>query len=120
MSDSIPQNTDSLTLSDGTEIALDSDGHLQRPECWSPEVTRKMAEHEGRELTSAHWEIIELLRDFYTRFEMAPAMRALVKATRQQLGEEKGTSIHLMSLFPESPARVGARLAGLPRPTNCL
>ncbi|REC96201.1 TusE/DsrC/DsvC family sulfur relay protein [Kushneria indalinina] len=114
------QNMDTLTLADGTSIALDSDGHLQDLERWSPEVARKMAEHEGRELTPAHWEIIDLLRDFYTRFEMAPAMRALVKTTRQQLGEEKGTSIYLMSLFPESPARVAARLAGLPRPTNCL
>ncbi|WP_438767366.1 TusE/DsrC/DsvC family sulfur relay protein [Kushneria sp. TE3] len=114
------ETTDTLTLADGTDIALDSDGHLQNPECWLPEVTRHMAEREGRELTLAHWEIIELLRDFYRRFEMAPAMRALVKFTRQQLGDEKGTSIYLMSLFPESPARVGARLAGLPRPTNCL
>ncbi|WP_189515581.1 TusE/DsrC/DsvC family sulfur relay protein [Kushneria pakistanensis] len=114
------QNTDTLTLADGTEIALDSDGHLQNLNNWSPEVAQQMAEREGRVLTPAHWEVIELLRDFYTRFEMAPAMRALVKTARQQLGEEKGTSLYLMSLFPESPARVAARLAGLPRPTNCL
>ncbi|WP_299259043.1 TusE/DsrC/DsvC family sulfur relay protein [uncultured Kushneria sp.] len=113
-------DTDTLTLVDGTIIALDSDGHLQNLECWSFEVAEKMAEHEGRILTPEHWEVIELLRDFYARFEMAPAMRALVKATRQRLGEQKGSSIYLMSLFPESPARVAARLAGLPRPTNCL
>ena len=105
-------NTDTLTLADGTVIALDSDGHLQDLECWSPEVAKKMAEREARILTPEHWEIIELLRNFYERFEMAPAMRALVKAARQQLGEHKGTSIYLMSLFPESPARVAARLAG--------
>lgn len=113
-------DTDTLTLADGTTVALDSDGHLLDPECWSSEIAEKMAEREARVLTPEHWEIIELQRDFYTRFEMAPAMRALVKATRQQLGEEKGSSLYLMSLFPESPARVSARLAGLPRPTNCL
>lgn len=113
-------DTETLTLSDGTIIALDSDGHLEHLDKWSPGVAEKMAEHEGRVLTPEHWEIIELLRDFYARFEMAPAMRALVKATRQQLGEQKGSSIYLMSLFPESPAHVAARLAGLPRPTNCL
>lgn len=114
------QTTDILTLEDGTNIALDQEGHLQRLEDWTPDVALMMAHREGRQLTEAHWEVIMLLRDFYTRFEMAPAMRALVKATRQQLGEDKGNSLYLMSLFPESPARVAARLAGLPRPTNCL
>ncbi|MEE3018855.1 MAG: TusE/DsrC/DsvC family sulfur relay protein, partial [Pseudomonadota bacterium] len=27
---------------------------------------------------------------------------------------------YLMSLFPGSPARVGSRIAGLPKPKNCL
>ncbi|MGB1139001.1 MAG: TusE/DsrC/DsvC family sulfur relay protein, partial [Luminiphilus sp.] len=27
---------------------------------------------------------------------------------------------YLMGLFPGSPARVGSRIAGLPKPKNCL
>ncbi|MFC0268366.1 TusE/DsrC/DsvC family sulfur relay protein [Kushneria aurantia] len=105
---------------DSDPVALDGDGHLEHFDDWSPAVANWLAEREGRELSDDHWEILYLLRDFYTRFDMAPAMRALVKATRQQLGEKKGSSIYLMRLFPDSPARVAARLAGLPRPTNCL
>ncbi|MCZ6459336.1 MAG: TusE/DsrC/DsvC family sulfur relay protein, partial [Gammaproteobacteria bacterium] len=37
-----------------------------------------------------------------------------------QLGAEKGTSIYLLKLFPGSPAKLLAKIAGLPRPTNCL
>ena len=62
----------------------------------------------------------DVVRAFYQRYEMAPAMRPLVKATKNALGEEKGRSIYLMQLFPGSPAKRIARLAGLPKPTNCL
>ncbi|WP_106478161.1 TusE/DsrC/DsvC family sulfur relay protein [Phytohalomonas tamaricis] len=102
------------------EVALDPEGYLVNLNDWSPEVAQALAGEEGRELTEAHWEIIWLLRDFYTRYELAPAMRPLIKAVKQTLGEEKGRSIYLMTLFPESPPKVAARLAGLPKPTNCL
>lgn len=100
--------------------ALDPEGFLVDMTTWSPEVAEALADEEGITLTADHWEIIELLRDFYARYEMAPAMRPLVKAVSQRLGAEKGRSIHLMRLFPGSPAKVAARLAGLPKPTHCL
>ena len=105
---------------EGREIALDPEGYLVDMTDWSPAVAEALAAEEGRELTAEHWEVIEVLRNFYARYEMAPAMRPLVKAVGQVLGPEKGKSLHLMKLFPDSPAKVGARLAGLPKPTNCL
>ena len=102
------------------EYALDPEGFLVDIATWSPEAAEAMADEEGITLTADHWEVIELLRDFYARYEMAPAMRPLVKAVSQRLGAEKGRSIHLMRLFPGSPAKVAARLAGLPKPTHCL
>ncbi len=102
------------------EITFDKEGFLRRLEDWSPEVAEQIAEREGIELSDAHWEIIALLREFYQRFEASPANRALVKFTAQQLGAEKGRSIYLMSLFPGSPAKLGSKIAGLPKPDNCL
>lgn len=101
-------------------IGLDPEGYLVNLDDWSPAVAKTLADEEGRILTDEHWEVIDVLRDFYVRFETAPAMRPLVKAVGQSLGAEKGKSLHLMKLFPESPAKVAARLAGLPKPTNCL
>lgn len=105
---------------EGRNVALDPEGYLIDLGEWSPALAETLAAEEGRELTPAHWEVIEVLRDFYRRFEAAPAMRPLVKAVKQTLGDDKGNSIYLMRLFPDSPAKVGARLAGLPKPTNCL
>jgi len=105
---------------DKHQIALDPEGYLVDMGEWSREVAERLAEEEDIVLTEAHWEIIRVLRDFYARFEQAPAMRPLVKAVGQALGPEKGRSVYLMSLFPGSPAKLGARLAGLPKPANCL
>lgn len=102
------------------EIAYDKEGFLRRLDDWSPEVASIIAEREGIQLTDAHWEIIDLLREFYRRFEASPANRALVKFTAQELGPDKGRSIYLMSLFPGSPAKLGSKIAGLPKPDNCL
>lgn len=101
-------------------VALDPEGYLVDLTQWTPEVAEALAVEDDLTLTSDHWEVIEVLRNFYQRFEQAPAMRPLVKAVGQQLGADKGSSIFLMRLFPDSPAKVGARLAGLPKPTNCL
>ncbi len=49
-----------------------------------------------------------------------PSNRLFVKAVKEALGEDKGNSIYLMQLFPGTPAKTACRIAGLPRPTNCL
>ncbi|SFH72162.1 TusE/DsrC/DsvC family sulfur relay protein [Modicisalibacter xianhensis] len=114
------RTSDKCVTVEGRDIALDPEGYLIDMDEWTPGVAIALAAQEGRLLTEEHWEVIEVLRDFYRRYEMAPAMRPLVKAVGQTLGAEKGKSLHLMKLFPESPAKVAARLAGLPKPTNCL
>ncbi len=103
-----------------SKVAVDAEGYLVELEEWSTEVAESIATEEGIALTDEHWEVIDVLRDFYRRFEQAPAMRPLVKAVGKALGEEKGRSIHLMRLFPGSPAKLAARIAGLPKPTHCL
>ena len=102
-----------------TELC-DDNGFLARSEMWSPDIAQAFAKQEGIELTDAHWEVLSLLREYFQAFGDSPANRALVNYTKQQLGADKGNSLYLMGLFPGSPARVGSRIAGLPKPKNCL
>ena len=104
----------------GRDISLDKDGYLINLNDWDKEVANALAMQENISLTFAHWEIINLLQEFYREFEISPAMRALVKYTEKKLGPEKGKSIYLLQLFPPSPAKIASKIAGLPRPTNCL
>jgi tRNA 2-thiouridine synthesizing protein E len=99
---------------------LDRDGYLRELADWSPEVATALAATEGIALTDTHWAVIEVLRAFYDRHEIAPNNRALVKAVGQALGAELGRSVTLMGLFGGSPALTAARIAGLPRPANCF
>lgn len=100
--------------------AFDKEGFLRRLQDWTPEVARQIARAESLELTESHWEILRLLRDYYQEFDSSPAMRPLVKYCALKLGADKGRSVYLMSLFPGSPAKLGSKIAGLPKPDNCL
>ncbi|MCQ3830951.1 TusE/DsrC/DsvC family sulfur relay protein [Microbulbifer elongatus] len=113
------ENTATLVVG-GREIPLDKEGFLCNLDDWSPEIAQAIAQQEGIELSEEHWEILRLLQDFYREFELSPAMRPLVKYVGLHLGPDKGRSIHLMKLFPPSPAKIGSKIAGLPKPTNCL
>jgi len=102
------------------DSAFDPEGFLRDLQDWTPEVAEQIAAGENIRLTPAHWEILALLRAYYQRFDSSPAMRPLVKWVAQQLGPDKGKSIYLLSLFPGSPAKLGSKIAGLPKPDNCL
>jgi len=98
----------------------DKQGFLINLSDWDNAIANQIALEENIKLTKAHWEIIYILRDFYQEYTLSPAMRILVKTVKQQLGDEKGNSIYLLSLFPNSPAKIASKIAGLPKPTNCL
>lgn len=99
---------------------LDKEGYLVDLNDWTPVVAEQLAKAEGISLTQAHWQVINSLRTFYAQTDTSPAMRALVKLVREKLGAEQGSSVYLMHLFGGSPAVTAAKVAGLPRPTNCL
>ncbi|AOY87614.1 sulfurtransferase TusE [Marinobacter salinus] len=98
-----------------------SEGFLEDAWAWSPSIAERIAAEDNLALSEQHWEIIGLLRDFYVKHEISPpSNRLFVKAVKEAMGEEKGNSIYLMQLFPGTPAKTACRIAGLPRPTNCL
>jgi len=105
---------------EGKSIETDKDGFLKNLNDWNHDVALTLAEREGIELTDEHWDVIHTLKAFYQDFEVSPAMRPLVKYVAKRLGSEKGKSIYLMKLFPPSPAKIGSKIAGLPRPDNCI
>ncbi|MHA7112603.1 TusE/DsrC/DsvC family sulfur relay protein [Pseudomonas promysalinigenes] len=101
-------------------IALDKEGFLVDLQDWSRLVAEVLAEREGIALTADHWEILDLLRQFYDEYQLSPATRPLIKYAALKLGAEKGNSPHLNRLFNGTPAKLAAKLAGLPKPTNCI
>lgn len=109
----------SIAISDDI-INLDKEGYLVKLDDWSEEVANLLANQEEIELQNTHWEVIRLLRCFYQQHQLSPANRALVNLVKRDLGPEKGKSAYLMSLFGGSPAKTCSKIAGLPKPDNCL
>ena len=99
---------------------IDKEGYLLNLADWNPGVARQIARAHKLRLDERHWEVLRLVRAFYQRHELSPAMRPLVKQVREALGEDKGSGLYLHQLFPGSPAKLAAKIAGLPRPSNCL
>lgn len=98
-----------------------NEGFLEDAYAWDEQVAEVIASEDGLSLNEKHWEILHFLRDFYKEHEMSPpSNRLFVKAVKEALGEDRGNSIYLMQLFPGTPAKTACRIAGLPRPTNCL
>jgi len=102
------------------KLELDPEGFLKNLSDWSTDVAETLAKGENIELSTQHWEIIHVVREFYQLFDHGPAMRPLVKLVKQRLGADKGRSIYLLKLFPGSPAKLASKIAGLPKPPNCL
>ena len=103
-----------------SKVPVDEDGFICNLSDWNEDAAKELAAAEKITLAEQHWEIIKLVRFFYQKHQHSPEMRALVKFTRQELGEAKGNSLYLLSLFPNSPAKLACKIAGLPRPANCL
>ena len=104
----------------GKSIEVDEEGYLTNINDWDRDVAEELAKGENLEMTDAHWEVIDFLREYYSEYQIAPAVRVLTKAIGKKLGKEKGNSKYLYELFPYGPAKQACKVAGLPKPTGCI
>ncbi|MBI4822972.1 MAG: TusE/DsrC/DsvC family sulfur relay protein [Nitrospirae bacterium] len=104
----------------GKQIEVDDDGYIVNLGDWSPELAAHLAGQDGITLTDAHWEIINFLREYYQKYQIAPMIKILVKEIGKVMGPEKGNTKYLYELYPAGPAKQACRFAGLPKPTGCV
>lgn len=104
----------------GATLETDEEGYLTNLSDWSEEAADVIAKTEEIDLTEAHWEVVNFLREYYDEYQIAPAVRVLTKAIGKKLGKEKGNSKYLYELFPYGPAKQACKIAGLPKPTGCV
>lgn len=107
------------TASDN-KLLLDQDGHLQNYQDWTPEIAQLMAQKDGLTLTPAHLNILYAVQKFYQQFGYAPATRPLIKFLMKELGDQISNAQLMQDFQTGLVARTLARLAGLPKPANCL
>ncbi|MEK6748017.1 MAG: TusE/DsrC/DsvC family sulfur relay protein [Pseudomonadota bacterium] len=104
----------------GKMMETDEEGYLLNLAEWTEDAAKVLAAAENVNMTDAHWEVINFLREYYDEYQIAPAVRVLTKAIGKKLGPEKGNSKYLYELFPYGPAKQACKIAGLPKPTGCV
>jgi tRNA 2-thiouridine synthesizing protein E len=104
----------------GKSFEVDEEGYLVNLADWDEEVAKYLAAEEKVDMTDSHWEVINFLREYYSEYQIAPAIRVLTKAVAKKLGPDKGNNKYLYELFPYGPAKQACKIAGLPKPTGCI
>lgn len=99
---------------------FDDEGFLVDLNLWNEALATSLAEKEGVTLSPEHFDVLYAARRYQASFDLSPEMRPLVKWVGQELGKDKGNSIYLMTLFPQSTAKLVSKIAGLPKPLNCI
>jgi len=98
----------------GVAVERDPEGFLVHPEQWTPEIAEELAHESGiPELTPRHMQVVEFMRERYLTTGTAPSIRTL--------GKESGVPIkELYQLFPKGPAKLAAKIGGIPKPRGCI
>jgi TusE/DsrC/DsvC family sulfur relay protein len=106
----IPQATSAQRAARGRVIPawFDEDGFLEEPTNWTPGLAQELAREAGiGELSSKHWEVIELVRGRFFAIGALPVMRLVCR----KAGVDPSQAHRLFS-----GCRSLWRIAGLPNP----
>ncbi len=98
----------------GTNVEVDDEGFMLDADAWSEDIAKAVAAEHGIEnLSENHWKVIHFMRQKFHTDGTAPSVRAL--------GKQSGVSIkELYQLFPKGPAKLAAKIAGVPKPRGCI
>ena len=101
------------TIAD-TVVSVDSEGFLEDPGVWTPEIAVEIAKANGIDaLTERHWQVVNFMRTTYLETGTAPSIRTLGKTSGVPIKE-------LYQLFPKGPAKLAAKVGGIPKPRGCI
>lgn len=98
----------------GHEVLVDAEGFLADPREWSEAMAVEIARGAGIDpMTERHWQVVRFMRQEWETKGEAPNVRALAKMSGVSIKE-------LYELFPKGPAKLAARIAGVPKPHGCI
>jgi len=98
----------------GHQVTVSDEGFFTDPGQWTQDMAPQIAAPQGiGQLTEDHWRVIKFMRAEYQAKGTGPTVRAL--------GKTSGITIkELYQLFPKGPAKVAAKIAGIPKPRGCI
>jgi TusE/DsrC/DsvC family sulfur relay protein len=103
-----------MTLIADAPVDVDAEGFLTDPQQWNERIAAEIARQNGiGELNERQWLVVRFMRERYLATGDAPSIRAL--------GKESGVPVkELYQLFPKGPAKLAAKIGGIPKPKGCI
>jgi dissimilatory sulfite reductase related protein len=103
-----------MTLIAEAPVEVDAEGCMTNAEQWNETIAEAIAAQNSiPELSERHWLVVRFMRDRYLATGNAPSIRSL--------GKESGVPVkELYQLFPKGPAKLAAKIGGIPKPTGCI
>ena len=94
-------------------VQTDAEGYLANRDDWSEELAQEYATQMGIELTDEHWKVINTARAIEIESGSSPGLRKISKRSETPIKA-------IYKLFPDGPAKLIAKIAGIPKPKSCL
>ena len=96
------------------DLEVDAEGFLKDATQWDESVAEAIAREASiAGLTERHWLVVKFMRERFLTTGTAPSIRTL--------GKESGVPIkELYQLFPKGPAKLAAKIGGIPKPKGCI
>jgi TusE/DsrC/DsvC family sulfur relay protein len=96
------------------DVDVDAEGFLKDHDQWTEALAEEIAQANGIDhLTERHWLVVRFMRDTYLATGNAPTIRTLGKVSGVPVKE-------LYELFPKGPAKLAAKIGGIPKPRGCI
>lgn len=97
----------------GRTFDVDDEGFILYGKDWTPEVGEAIAAQLSIKLTPEHWKVVNYAREDFAKSGTTPGLRRIT----QQAGVGMKD---LYTLFPKGPAKLIAKIGGIPKPKSCL
>ena len=92
---------------------LDAEGYLTDKGQWSEELANQLAGELGVTLGDDHWKVLNAARAIEAESGSSPGLRKISKRSETPIKA-------IYKLFPDGPAKLIAKIAGIPKPKSCL
>ncbi len=94
-------------------VQTDAEGYLANKDDWSEELANELAKELGIELSTDHWTVLNAARAIESESGASPGLRKVSKRSETPIKA-------IYKLFPDGPAKLIAKIAGIPKPKSCL
>ncbi len=94
-------------------VQTDAEGYLANKDDWSEELANQLANELGVELGADHWTVLNAARAIEADSGSSPGLRKISKRSETPIKT-------IYKLFPDGPAKLIAKIAGIPKPKSCL